>query len=179
MVLAAFFPFTVLHLDDLGVWHVTAVMGLGQITEIIAMLGLAALLERLRLKWIFLAGIGIGVVRYALFALGGKAALFTGIFLHGFCFTLFVITAQIYLERRVDAAMRARAQALLTLMMSGVGNLAGSLGSGWWRSACQTANRTDWRLFWTGMTLAALGVFLFFALAYRGVKRRGGGGAEA
>ena len=171
MVLAAFYPFTPLHLDDLHVAHPTAVMSLGQITEMIAMLGLASLMERFRLKWVFLSGIAIGVARYALFILDTPAAVCVGIFLHGFCFTLFVITAQIYLERRIAPAMRARAQALLTLMMSGIGNLAGSLGCAAWRHACQSDGVTDWRSFWTGMTLATVGVLVFFGLAYRG---RGG-----
>ncbi len=170
MVLAVFYPFTPLHLEELGVGHVTAVMSLGQVTEGVAMLGLATLMQRYRLKWLFLSGIGMGVLRYALFALDTKSAVITGIFLHGFCFTLFVITAQIYLERRVDSAQRARAQALLTLMMGGLGNLAGTLGGGWWRSACQSAGHTDWRTFWLGMTLATTAVFVFFALAYRGRK---------
>jgi len=176
MVLAVFYPFTPLHLDDLGVGHVTAVMSLGQITEGFAMLGLAALMQRYRLKWVFLSGIGIGVLRYALFALDTRAGVIAGIFLHGFCFSLFVITAQIYLERRVESAMRARAQALLTLMMSGFGNLAGALGGGWWRATCQNAGHTDWRTFWLGMTLATTGVMVFFALTYRG--RKGADGEE-
>jgi nucleoside transporter len=172
MVLAVFYPFTPLHLEDLGVGHVTAVMSVGQITEGFAMLGLAALMQRFRLKWVFLSGIGVGVMRYALFALNTKAAVIAGIFLHGFCFTLFVITAQIYLERRVDSSLRARAQALLTLMMSGFGNLAGTLGGGWWRASCQQSGHTDWRTFWLGMTIATAGVMIFFALAYRGQQSR-------
>ncbi|MEI6535694.1 MAG: MFS transporter [Verrucomicrobiaceae bacterium] len=171
MVLAAFYPFAVLHLEDLGVAHVTAVMSLGQITEIISMLGLGWLLARTRLKWVFLAGIGIGVLRYALFVADCKWALITGIILHGFCFTFFFVTTQIYLERRIAPEMRARAQALLTLMMGGLGNLAGLLGCGWWRMACQSGGHTDWRTYWAGMGLATGMVFLFFALAYRGSKR--------
>lgn len=172
MSLSAFYPFTVLHLEDLGVRQVTVAMSLGQITEVVAMLALSAVLTRLRLKWVFLAGIGFGVARYAVFVLDSTAAVFTGIFLHGLCFTLFFITAQIYLEQRVPIEMRARAQALLTLMMSGVGNLIGALGTGWWRMHCQHAGRTDWPAFWLGMTALTAGVFIFFAVAYKG-RRRG------
>lgn len=173
MALAAFYPFTVLHLEDLGLRHVTVVMSIGQITEILAMLWLSSLLSRMRLKWVFLAGIGFGVVRYALFALDAVPAVVVGIFLHGMCYTLFFITAQIYLEQRVPVDMRARAQALLTLMTSGIGNLAGSLGTGWWRIACQDeAGRTDWRTFWWGMTALTVFVFGFFAVAYKGKRRQ-------
>lgn len=171
MALAAFYPFTVLHLQDLGIERATMVMGIGQISEIITMLALSAVLTRLRLKWVFLAGIGFGVARYALFFLNSTPALVLGIFLHGFCFTLFFITAQIYLEQRVAASMRARAQALMTLMTSGFGNLFGYLGIGWWRVFCMTEGHTDWPQFWAGMTLLTIGVFAFFAVAYKGRSR--------
>ncbi|WP_075089638.1 MFS transporter [Verrucomicrobium spinosum] len=181
MALAAFYPFTVLHLADHGIQQVTAAMSLGQVTEIIAMLALSSIITRIRLKWIFLAGIAFGVLRYALFALDNVPALLLGIFLHGFCFTLFFVTAQIYLEQRIPCKMRARAQALLTLMMGGFGNLFGYLGTGWWRRYCQSTSpdgaitSTAWSTFWIGMTLVTLGVFVFFALAYQGRKRGAGG----
>ena len=67
--LAAFYPFTPLHLQALGFKHVSAWMTLGQTTEFIAMFSLAGLFLRWRLKWIFAAGLGFGVLRFALCAL--------------------------------------------------------------------------------------------------------------
>lgn len=171
MALAAFYPFTVLHLEDLGVKRTAAAMSLGQITELITMMTLGALLTRVRLKPVFLVGIGFGVLRYVLYVLDSVPAVIAGILLHGFCFTLFFITAQIYLEQRIPMVMRARAQALLTLMMNGFGNLLGALGCGWWREWCQVDGRTEWPVFWMGMTLVTFGVLIFFALAYRGKTR--------
>jgi nucleoside transporter len=171
MCLSAFYPFTVLHLEDLGVKQVTVMMSIGQITEIIAMYTLSSVLNRVRLKWVFLAGIGFGILRYALFMLDVTPAIVTGIFLHGLCFTLFFITAQIYLEQRIPPEMRARAQALLTLMMSGIGNLFGTLGTGWWRMSCQHEGHTNWTTFWAGMTAMTTVVFVFFAFAYQGRNR--------
>jgi MFS family permease len=168
--LAAFYPFTVMHLMDLKVTHLIGTMSLGQITEALAMLWLSSLLTHIRLKWVFLAGIGFGVLRYALLAIDTRAALFCGIFLHGLCYTLFIITAQIYLEQRIPPEMRARAQALLTLMISGIGSLIGTLSCGWWWVACKRGGRTDWTLFWSVLAAAMAGVFLFFALNYRGRK---------
>lgn len=166
--MAAFYPFTPIHLTELGVKHATAAMTLGQVSEAICMFGLAGLLTRWRLKWVFLMGIGFGVVRFALCALNSKGWVLTGIFLHGLAFTPFFITAQIYLEQRVDSRIRVRAQALLQVMVSGFGNLFGYLGSGAWRKAATTAGQTDWPLFWSGTSAAAAVVFIWFALSYRG-----------
>ena len=166
--LAAFYPFTPIHLTERGVDHATAAMALGQITELISMFALAGLIARWRLKWVFLTGIGFSVVRYGLCALDTKAWLLTGVTLHGFAFTLYFITAQIYLEQRVDPRMRTRAQALLQVMIGGFGNLAGYLGTGWWRAACMADGATDWPRFWWGMSAVAALVFAWFALSYRG-----------
>jgi hypothetical protein len=53
--------------------------------------------------------------------------------------------------------------------MSGVGNLFGYLGGGWWFKACTPADAPmDWQLFWIGETALTAAVCLFFALAYKG-----------
>src|SRR5436190_3280003 len=100
--LAAFYPFTPPHLRDLGLKHTTAWMTLGQITEIVAMFSLSVLLANWRLKWIFAAGLVSGLTRYILCALDTKATVLAGVTLHGFAFTLFFVTAPIYLNGRVD-----------------------------------------------------------------------------
>lgn len=166
--LAAFYPYTVLQLKELGVGHISAVMSLAQTTEILTMLLLAGLLTRFRLKWVFLSGIIICVVRYSMNAMNTQAWIMTGTTLHGFAFTLYFITTQIYLEERIDPKWRVRAQALLALLMSGVGNLLGYLGGGWWYDHCRTEGVTDWPRFWYGETALTAAVCIFFALAYRG-----------
>jgi MFS family permease len=168
MAMAAFYPFTPIHLTELGVQHATAAMTLGQISEIISMLGLAWLFTRVRLKWIFLSGIAFAVVRYAMCAMDTRGWLLAGVSLHGFSFTLYFITAQIYVEQRVDPRMRARAQALFSVMLGGFGNLLGYLGTGWWRDACMEGATTDWPRFWWGMCASAAVVFAWFAVSYRG-----------
>jgi hypothetical protein len=147
-------------------------MSLGQTTEIISMFSLGALLLRWRLKWIIAVGLGFGILRFVLSALNTKAGVLGGVILHGFSFTLVIITTQIYLEQRVDPAWRGRAQALLSLMNSGVGNLVGYLGTGWWFSTCtRTGLGTNWRLFWSGLAVTVVVVMAKFLSSYRG--RRG------
>lgn len=172
--LAAFYQETPLHLRDLGLklLEVPAVMSIGQIMEVVGLFGLAWLLARFRLKWLFLAGIACGALRYGFFMFDTLPALCAGIFMHGLCFTLFFMSAQIYLEQRIAPAMRARAQALLSLMMSGIGNLVGYLCCGAWRTFCTEGGRTDWHSYWLGLTLLILAIMGWFALCYRG-KHRG------
>ena len=171
--LAAFYPYAPTHLHDLGFRHTSAWMSCAQITELIAMFGLAWLLANWRLKWIFAAGLGLGVARFVFSAMDTKSSLLVGITLHGASFVLVFITAQIFLDQNIAPAWRNRAQALLTLLNGGIGNLIGYLGSGWWFTACTTRSGTDWRLFWGLLAASVTAVLIYFLLAYRdqGFKR--------
>ena len=165
---AALYPYSPPNLQALGFKHTSSWMSLAQITEITAMFMLAGLLTRWRLKWIFALGLGFAVVRYSLCAWNSKLSLLAGITLHGAGFTLVLITSQIYLEQRVDPAWRARAQSLQTLMTSGVGNLIGYLGTGWWFATCTTDQLTRWTIFWGGLAAAVTVVLVYFLVAYHG-----------
>ena len=165
--LAAFYPYGTANLQQLGMTHTSAWMTLGQITEIIAMFSLGAMLLRWPLKWIFALGLGFGVLRFVFSAVDGKLWLLAGITLHGFSFVFYFITAQIYLEQRIAPAWRARAQALMSLMNGGFGNLIGYLGSGWWFATCTTDAATRWPLFWGGLAVAVAVVMVYFVTAYR------------
>jgi MFS family permease len=168
MPLAAFYPFTPPHLRDAGLVHASAWMSLGQSTEILSMFLLAALLARWGRKWVMAAGLGFGVLRFVLCALDGAGWLLTGVALHGFAYALFFTTAQIHVNDRVDPAFRARAQALLSLMTGGVGNLLGYLGTGGWYAACRGPNGvTAWPLFWGGTAAAVAAVMVYFLTACR------------
>ncbi len=171
--LAAFYPYAPTHLHDLGFRHTSAWMSCAQITELIAMFGLAWLLANWRLKWIFAAGLGLGVARFVFSAMDTKSSLLVGVTLHGASFVLVFITAQIFLDQNIAPAWRNRAQALLTLLNGGIGNLIGYLGSGWWFTACTTRSGTDWRLFWGLLAASVTAVLIYFLLAYRdqGFKR--------
>ena len=166
--LAAFYPFTPPNLRDLGLRHTSAWMSLGQITEIVAMFSLGQLLANWRLKWIFAAGLGAALLRYIFCAVGGIPWVLAGVTLHGFAFTLFFVTAPIYLDGRVEPEWRARAQALMFLMNSGVGNLLGYLGSGWWFKACDRPEGMRWPMFWGGLAGAVTIVLIYFLATYRG-----------
>jgi nucleoside transporter len=165
--LCAFYPYAPTHLHDLGLTHTSAWMSLAQVTEIIAMFSLAWLLLNWRLKWIFACGLALGVLRFALSAVNTKYSLLLGVSLHGASFVLVFITATIYLDQHIDHAWRSRAQALLSLMNGGVGNLIGYLGTGWWFAACVRPGGTQWPLFWGGLAVILAMVLVYFLTAYR------------
>ena len=167
MPICAFYPYAPTHLHDLGFAHTSAWMSLAQVTEIIAMLSLAWLLLNWRLKWIFVAGLGFGVVRFALSGMNTNWSLLLGISLHGASYVLVYITAQIYLNQRIDSAWRSRSQALLTLMNNGVGSLVGYLASGWWFADCTTGLQTHWPLFWCALSAVVAAVLAYFLWAFR------------
>ena len=169
--LAAFFPFTPLHLQALGFLHTASWMSLGQVTEVLSLFALGLLLDRWRLKWIFAAGLAFGVLRFLLCAINGPGWLLAGVLLHGASFTLVFITGQIYLNERVEESWRARAQGLMWLMNYGVGNLAGYLSSGSWFAACSQAGGPQWSRFWAGLALACGVVLGYFLATYRGQHR--------
>ena len=166
--LSSFYPYAPPHLRALGLRHTSAWMTLGQVTEIIALFSLGTLLLKWRLKWVIACGLGFGVLRFALSALNGREWLLAGVLLHGFSFTLVFVTAQIYLEQRVDGTWRTRAQALLTLMTGGIGNLLGYLGTGCWFSACTRPTDTRWPLFWGALAATVGLVMIYFLTAYHG-----------
>jgi MFS family permease len=170
--LAAFYPFAPYQLQHIGFQRTSAWMTLGQVTEIIAMFLLAGLFANWRLKWIFATGLFVGCVRFAMCAVDQKFWVLAGITLHGFSFALVYITAQIYLNERVESSWRARAQALMSLMSSGVGNLLGYLGTGVWFQICSRGGATRWSLFWGCLSVAIGAVLVFFLVAYQG--RSGG-----
>jgi MFS family permease len=167
--ISGFYPFAPPHMRELGLVHTSAWMTLGQVTEVIAMFSIGALFLKWRLKWIFAWGLFFGVLRYALSAMNGKLWLLAGVLLHGCSYTLMFVTAQIYLDERIGGMWRARAQALLTLMSSGVGNLVGYLGVGLWFSACTRQSATQWPLFWSGLSAVAAVVMVYFLTCYHGV----------
>jgi len=167
--MAAFYPYTPLHLSALGFVHPSATMTIGQASEVAGLLLLAGLTRRIRLKWVLLGGLLFGVVRYGLFALNTPALLLIGIALHGACYTFYNITAQVYLAERVDAVMRGRAQALFAMLTGGVSNLLGYLGTGWMFQLTGSSAGPRWSLYWSLLCAVTVAITVYFVRNYHGV----------
>jgi MFS family permease len=90
-----------------------------------------------------------------------------GVGLHGLAYTFTYISTQIYLAKKIDPAWRTRAQALLSMMTGGFGNLAGYLFTGAWLALCETQGDVDWTQYWLVLNGLVLLVLVYFAISYR------------
>ncbi len=174
--LTAFYMYAPEQLKALGDQHSTATMTLAQITEIAGMLLVGSVMVRFRVKLVLLWALGLSVVRFGMSAYAGASGLIGwhigGIVLHGMCYTFYFITAQVFLDRRVDPGLRGQAQGLLTLVSGGLGPLVGALVCGWLRGHYVTADGRGWTEFWAILAGIIAVCFVIFALFYRGLGQR-------
>lgn len=169
---AAFYPFTPPHLADLGLKRISAWMSLGQVSEVIALVCIGGILQRWTFKWVVSAGIVLGVLRYALFATNSTVLVLLGLALHGAAFTFTYIRIQIYLAENIESSWQTRAQALLSLMTGGLGNLSGYLCCGAWMAMCTVEDRVLWRNYWGGLSVMVMIVLVYFATSYCGERTK-------
>lgn len=172
--LSAFYMYGGEFLKVLGDDRPTGTMTLGQVLEIVGMFALGGLMVRYRVKTLLLWSLGFSVLRYGMSAYAGVAWALpwhaAGIALHGVSYTLYFVTAQVFLDRRVEPGMRGQAQGLLSMVSNGVGALAGALLCGWLRQVLVTADGQGWGMFW-GILSAICGLCLVvFAVFYVGVR---------
>ena len=174
--LTAFYMYAPELLKVLGDQHSTATMTLAQITEIGGMLVVGSVMVRFRVKHVLLWALGLSVLRFGMSAYAGASGLIGwhigGIVLHGVCYTFYFITAQVFLDRRVDPGLRGQAQGMLALVSSGFGPLVGAVVCGWLRNHYVTAAGGGWMDFWAILSGMIAVCFAIFALFYRGLGKR-------
>ncbi|HEY1123169.1 MAG TPA: MFS transporter, partial [Haloferula sp.] len=146
------------------------------ISEIFAMLLMAVVMNRFRVKTVLMIALGLSALRYALFSVAGatsnSAWLIAGISLHGLCYTLYFITGQLFLDRRVDPMMRTQAQGLLTLASNGVGSVIGILFGKFLYDYAVVQQHGGWTTYWwvqAALTAVCLPVMAIF---YQGVAAK-------
>jgi MFS family permease len=173
--LAAFYMYAPELLKDLGDQRPAATMAIAQITEIAAMLLVGSVMLRYSVKTVLLWALGLSALRFAMSGwAGGSGAIgwhVGGIALHGMCYTFYFITAQIFMDRRVEPGLRGQAQGLLTLFSGGFGPLAGTLVCAWLRNRLAADGMAGWMNFWFVLAAMIAGCFVMFAMLYRGLGK--------
>jgi MFS family permease len=159
-------------LKVLGDPRPTGTMTIAQVLEAVSMFALGAMMTRMRVKALLMWSLGLSALRFALSATAGWTGMIGwhmgGIALHGMCYTFYFITAQIFLDRRVDPGMKGQAQGLLSMVSSGLGPLMGALICGWLREHLVADGVHGWDAFWMTLSAMAALCFVIFGLFYRG-----------
>ena len=171
--LAAYFMHTPQQLRVLGCEQIAAVMTVGQLTEVVAMLMMGWLLRTWRIKSIFVLALGCGTLRYLLYAVGASddsiASVLLGVALHGICWTYFFEAGKVFLARRIEKSIRTQSQALLALFTSGIGGLAGTAFVGWAHGyLVNETTGAGWSDYWWLLTAVCGFCVIGFMIGYRG-----------
>lgn len=172
--LTAFYMYAPEFLSDLGNETPAGTMTIAQFLEIGAMLAVGGLMVRWRVKTLLSFALTLSALRYAFSTWAGETGQILwhvlGVSLHGVTYTLYFITAQVFLDRRVGTGLKAQAQGLLALVSGGIGPLIGALLCGWLRERF-VLDGEGWAMFWgvlTGIILLCLAGFVIF---YQGMPR--------
>lgn len=131
--LGVYNTFAATYLGALGIENVAGVLSIGQLSEVVFILTVPWVLKTYGTKWALLGGMGMWGVRFALFIMAaqGQAWLaIVAIALHGICNDFFLIVGAMYVDDVAPLELRAQAQSMLILAISGVGAFIGAFLSG-------------------------------------------------
>ena len=167
--LAFYYAFTNPYLNAVGVPEAAAKMTYGQMSEMLVLLAMPVVLRYLRVRGVLLMGVAAWAVRNVLLACGDAGGaiwmLYLAIILHGVCYDFFFVAGYLYTDQEAPSHLRSTAQGFITFLTLGVGQLIGSLLSGFALDGFTTGEVVDWRSFWltaSAMALAILLLVLFF-----------------
>jgi MFS transporter, NHS family, xanthosine permease len=164
--------------------HIMPAMSLGQMTEIVLLGLLGAILLRISMKTALIIGVLAQALRCLLFSLEGSLpVILGGVALHGPCYALYFTTAYLYVDRHSAPSTRAGAQQVLTIMIAGPGTLAGFVLAGYTAQFFEdAAGIIDYGRFW----LVPVGISLLLAVLLvaglretRPLKEAGGSGTSS
>jgi nucleoside transporter len=167
-----YYAFTNAYLNEIGVPQAAFIQTFGQMSEILFMFVLPAMLLRLGIGRILRLGMLAWAVRYLLFGYGdagpGMWMIYGGILLHGVCYDFFFVSGQIYTDQKAGEQLRAAAQGFLNFVTNGVGYFIGAYVSGRVVDAFVRADGThNWQQIWMVPAVGAALVLLMFTLLFR------------
>jgi MFS family permease len=174
--LSFYFSWMNVFMNEMNIPNAAAKMTLGQVSDVVFLLLLPALLLRIGAKGILLLGIGAWAVRFGLFALFHQSPsalwmLFTGILLHGMCYDFIFVMGRMYVDKRAGEDIRGAAQGLHAIVTLGAGMFVGSWLSGIVAQHYTQGSTHDWQAIWLIPAAMAAILVVVFALFFKEDQR--------
>jgi MFS family permease len=167
-------------LNNLHYRHPAALMTLGQVSDLFVLALTPWLTKRFTLRSLFVTGVIVWGVRYALLATVSFYEIawpaYAAILMNGPCFVFIYVVGVMYVDHLVSGAHRGAAQGMFALASAGVGNLAGALIVGYTQSTFLTPEGVspppyDWLGFWSVPALISLAALFVFKIAFKSPRR--------
>ena len=169
-----YFGFTASFLSDIGMDFIPNKISLGQVSEIFFMLILPLFLIRFGVKWVLFTGAAAWLIRFLLFANGdaesGLWMIYAGIILHGICYDFFVVTGQIYVDKKAPDHLKSSAQGLITFATYGLGMFIGTWFAGRTIDSMTVDGMPEWARIWYVPAILAGVILVMFIFLFKEKK---------
>lgn len=160
--------------DSFVVQYPSILLSISQIAEVVFILAIPFALKRFGIKNVMLISMFAWVLRFGLFAYGDPSPigfwfLLLSMIVYGCAFDFFNISGSIFIEKEVNADIRASAQGLFMMMVNGVGSYLGSKLSGYVVDYYTIDGLRDWHSIWlvfAGYALI-LAIVFYFTFNYK------------
>ncbi len=169
--LSFYFSSMSVFMNELDIPNAAAKLTLGQVSDVVFLLLLPAILLRIGAKGILMLGIAAWAVRFGLFGMFSQSPsalwmLFTGILVHGMCYDFIFVMGRMYVDQRAGEDIRGAAQGLHAIVTLGLGMFVGSWLSGVVVEHYVKGTTHNWQAIWlipAAMSAVMVVVFgLFF-----------------
>lgn len=163
--------FTNLFLNSMNVSNAAAAMSMGQVVEIFCLFAFPFLFLKLRYKGSIGLAILVWTSLYGLLALTALTAqtfwVYMALPLHGFCFTFFFVSGQLFVDEKSPSNLRNSAQGLFVFATYGIGKYLGTFVSGQTVDHFTANGVPDWISVWTVPMVMAIVIFIGFFICFK------------
>lgn len=175
--LAFYDSFTNLFIVNVGISNAAAAMSMGQVAEVVFLFAFPLIFLKLRYKGSIVAAIVAWLLMYGFFALGARTGevgfIYAVLPLHGFCFTFFFVSGQLFVDEKAPSSLRNSAQGLIAFATYGVGKYLGSLIAGNVVDQYSTVQGAyNWVSVWTVPFVMTLVILLGFIALFKEKKNK-------
>jgi len=159
--------------NSIAVKYPAIIMSISQISETLFILAIPFFLKKFGIKKVMLMSMFAWFFRFGLFGTGspenlGLISLFLSMIVYGMAFDFFNISGSLFVEKEVNAKIRASAQGLFMIMTNGIGAMIGAYGSGLvvqhFTGQTQLVN---WQFVWFSFAGYSLIIGLLFMLIFK------------